>query len=77
MAEELGKTEEEKCKEVTEARMWFTDSYDYTAVKIVYELAKAFKAQFPNVQLPDFEKYKDRETEAIEKRRIINEDTSS
>ena len=46
---------------------------DYTARKVVFEIAEAFAAQFPNVKLPVFEKYKAREAEANGYRARIDE----
>lgn len=73
---EIQATEEEKIKAVTEARMWLEEN-DYTAVKIVYQLAAKFLQQFPSASLTEYEKYKDREAIANEKRAIINEYTSA
>jgi hypothetical protein len=37
---------------------------DYTARKVAFEVAKLFKAQFPNTEMPEYEKYLDGEIKA-------------
>lgn len=46
---------------------------DYQALKLAEEVAKLFKAQFPNVDMPVYEKYLDSVTKRQEFRQKIDE----
>ena len=65
-------TEDEKARLITDAEQGLKNN-DYTATKIVYELARKFQEQFPDVSLPIFEQYKDREAQANIYRQTIND----
>ena len=47
--------------------------YDYAARKVVFELAAKLKELHPNVDFPIYEKYKDIEANAEERRAEIRE----
>ena len=72
MARNVELTDEEKCKAITDAQDWLKAN-DYTATKMIYELAAKFKEQFPNVSLPICESYASRAEEADRQRQIIND----
>ena len=44
---------------------------DYTGRKVAFEVAKLFKAQFPSIKMPIYEKYLDTEVHAEELRQSI------
>lgn len=46
---------------------------DYTARKVAFEVAKALKTKFPDIKLPNYEKYKEGEAKAEEFRQILND----
>ena len=46
---------------------------DYQALKLAEELAKLFKEQFPNVEMPIYDKYLDSVTKREEFRQKIDE----
>lgn len=46
---------------------------DYQALKLAEEVSKLFKAQFPNVDMPVYEKYLDSVTKREEFRQKIDE----
>lgn len=46
---------------------------DYIGRKVAFEVAKLFKVQFPNIEMPILEKYLEAENKADEFRQAIDE----
>lgn len=45
---------------------------DYMARKVVFEVARVIKELHPDIDMPEYEKYKDKEAQAQEFREIID-----
>lgn len=63
--------DEEKQSQIN-AYMNLLKQNDYTARKVAFEVAKLFKAQFPDVEMPIFDKYLESENKADEFRANID-----
>jgi len=64
--------EEQKQAEINAYRN-LLEQNDYTGRKVAFEVAALFKAQFPNVPMPVYEKYLATEEQANDFRQAINE----
>ena len=64
--------EEQKQAEINAYRN-LLEQNDYIGRKVAFEVAALFKAQFPNISMPIYEKYLATETKAEEFRQTIDE----
>lgn len=65
-------TLEEKQSKYCEMMQLLTQN-DYMARKVVFELAEKFKEAHPDIELPEYEKYKETEEKAKEFRKTIED----
>ena len=64
--------EEQKQAEINAYRN-LLEQNDYIGRKVAFEVAALFKAQFPNIPMPIYDKYFSMETKAEEFRQAIDE----
>lgn len=65
-------TEEQKMSKKIEMLQLLSQN-DYAARKIVFELAEKFKELYPEIDLPEYEKYKNMEEKAKEFRKVLDD----
>lgn len=65
---------EERAKQskILEMQMLLSQN-DYMARKVAFEVAETIKKLFPDVSMPEYEKYKEREAQAKEFRKVVDE----
>lgn len=72
MTENLKMTEDEKQAKMCEMYQLLAQN-DYIARKVAFEVAEVIKKLFPDVNMPEYTKYKDKEEQAREFRKTIDE----